>query len=256
MTSTNTYTDQSYVVYHITYSGDKLPSKKDSDITPSNYIGSTSLEQINKGYMGSISSKKYKNIWESELKQNSQLFKLEIISYHDTRSDATWKELQIQKLFNVVKNPLFVNMAYASPNGYFGRDVSGENHPSYNKPKKPHKKRTTPSPLLGRKHTEEQNLAKSIRQRGQIHTEERNNKRSESLKGRKLTPEHIANSAIARTGIKREPMSTTAKEKYKQNFLEKYGVSNPSQLKFFSIIETRKSYSKSWTSKLLPEFKR
>ena len=131
MTSANTYTDQSYVVYHITYSGDKLPSKFNSNITPSNYIGSTSLEQINKGYMGSVTSKKYKSIWNLELKENPNLFKLKIISYHDTRSDATYKELQIQKLFNVVKNSLFINMAYASPNGCFDMDKTGENNPMF-----------------------------------------------------------------------------------------------------------------------------
>jgi hypothetical protein len=132
MTSEIIYTDKSYVVYHITYSGNKLPSKFNSNISPSNYIGSTSIEQINKGYMGSIRSKKYKDIWKSELKNNPHLFKLEIISYHDTRPDATYKELQIQKLFNIVKNPLFVNMSYAQPNGYFGRDISGENNSNYN----------------------------------------------------------------------------------------------------------------------------
>jgi hypothetical protein len=125
MTSTNTYI-QSYVVYHITYSGDKLPSKNNSNITPSNYIGSTSIEQINNGYMGSVASKMYKSIWDSELKGNLHLFKIKIISYHDTRPDATHKELQVQKLFNVVKNPLFVNMAYAQPNGYFGMVQKGE----------------------------------------------------------------------------------------------------------------------------------
>ena len=122
MNSTNIYSDQQYVVYHITYSGDKLPP---------NYIGSTSVTQINKGYMGSVCSKTYKTIWETELKENPHLFTLDIISYHDTRPHATWKELQIQQTFNVVKNPLFVNMSYAQKNGCFGRDVSGKNNPSF-----------------------------------------------------------------------------------------------------------------------------
>lgn len=55
-----------------------------------------------------------------------------IISLHDTRADATWKELQLQKLFNVVQNILFINMAYAAPNGFFGMIVNGESHHNYN----------------------------------------------------------------------------------------------------------------------------
>lgn len=133
MSSTNTYTEQKYCVYHITYSGDKLPPKNNSIEKPSNYIGSSTIDSIKSGYMGSIKSKIYKNIWNSELKSNPHLFSIEIISCHDTRSAATYKELQIQKIFNVVKNPLFVNMSYAAANGFFGMSVSGETHPNYNK---------------------------------------------------------------------------------------------------------------------------
>lgn len=123
MSSTNTYTEQKYCVYHTTYFGDKLPP---------NYIGSSTVENIRQGYKGSVKSKKYKEIWENELKINPHLFSIEIISYHETKPAALYKELQIQQLFNVVKNPLFVNMAYAIPNGYFGMDVSGKNNPRYN----------------------------------------------------------------------------------------------------------------------------
>jgi hypothetical protein len=83
--------------------------------------------------MGSISSKKYSKLWKQELKENPHLFHLEIISYHDTRSDALWKELQIQKIFNIVKNPLFVNLSYAKQDGYFGMKCYGEEHPQYGK---------------------------------------------------------------------------------------------------------------------------
>lgn len=125
------YTQNQYVVYHITYSGNLLPSKNNSNITPSNYIGSTSLKQIESGYMGSVSSKKYKVLWKQELKEHPELFNLEIISYHDTRSDATWKELQLQKTFNVLNNPLFVNMSYASINGFCGLILMGSDNPNF-----------------------------------------------------------------------------------------------------------------------------
>jgi hypothetical protein len=135
MTSTNTYLNKKYCVYIINYAGNKLPSKNNATETPSNYIGSSTLDKIQKGYMGSVKSKNYKNIWKSELKNNPNLFSVQIISYHDTRPSAIYKELQIQKIFNVVKNPLFVNMSYAAPNGFFGRDVSLQNHPLYNIPR-------------------------------------------------------------------------------------------------------------------------
>lgn len=109
-----------YAVYIITYSGNKLPCKIGGSIPPSNYIGSSSVAKIKAGYMGTVSSKKYKRLWNQELRDHPELFHIEIISYHDTRRDATWKELHLQKLFNVVNNPLFVNMALAQPNGYFG----------------------------------------------------------------------------------------------------------------------------------------
>ena len=112
MTSTDIYTPflpGQYCVYHTTYSGKLLPA---------NYIGSTSVDNVLNNYYGSVASKRYKAIWLSELKLHPELFSTSIVSYHDTRSNATWKELQIQKIFNVVKSDLFVNRAYASINGF------------------------------------------------------------------------------------------------------------------------------------------
>jgi hypothetical protein len=177
MTSTNTHFDQKYVVYNITYSGDKLPSKNNSNISPSNYIGSTSIEHIKKGYMGSVSSKKYKNIWKSELKNNLHLFKLEIISYHDTRKEALWKELESQKIFNVVKNPLFVNMSYATPNGYFGSSIFGEDHQMFGK-------KGILSPNFGRKDSIETKAKKSKSATGFQHSPETKEKLSIINKGK------------------------------------------------------------------------
>lgn len=123
MSSTNTYTKQ-YCVYITHYSGNHLPS---------NYIGSTSTVNIQNGYKGSVSSKKYKSIWKSELKSHPELFSIEIISTHDTRREATYKELQLQKMFNVIKSDTFINLSYATKNGCFGSDKSKENNPNYKK---------------------------------------------------------------------------------------------------------------------------
>lgn len=125
---TQDFISNQYCVYHTIYSGHLLPQ---------NYIGSSSVYKIqNKNYHGTIKSKKYKSIWLSELKENLHLFNTTIISYHDTRPEALYKELQLQRIFNIVQNPLFINMAYANKNGCFGRDVSGENNPRFNIPYK------------------------------------------------------------------------------------------------------------------------
>lgn len=113
-----------YVTYLISYKGNKLPPF---------YIGSTNLSKIQSGYMGSVKSKHYKDIWKSELKDNPHLFSIKIISTHSTREEATRKEYRFQSTLNVMKSPLYVNMSMSAPNGYFGRDVSGKNNPNYGK---------------------------------------------------------------------------------------------------------------------------
>jgi hypothetical protein len=117
-------TNSIYCTYLTIYSGNKLPPF---------YIGSTSVDNINKGYRGSVTSKKYKNVWYSEIKYNPHLFKTKIITTHKTREEATNKELMFHKKLNVVKSVLYVNQAYASPNGYFGISKKGKEHPLYGK---------------------------------------------------------------------------------------------------------------------------
>ena len=118
----NQFTPDQYCVYHTTYSGTLMPQ---------NYIGSTLVDNIlNKNYHGSVKSKKYKSIWKSELKEHPELFNTVIISYHDTRSDAVWKECKIQKTFNVIESEDFINMAYACANGFYNI-LRGSDHPNY-----------------------------------------------------------------------------------------------------------------------------
>jgi hypothetical protein len=111
-----------FAVYLTTYSGAVLPPF---------YIGSSSIKKIKSGYHGSVKSKKYKSIWEEELKNNPHFFLTKILSFWGTREEALIEELRIQKEHDVVKSGLFINLAFACPNGFFGRDVSGENHPRY-----------------------------------------------------------------------------------------------------------------------------
>ena len=111
-----------YACYLIHYRGFELPSF---------YIGSTSIKNIETGYRGSITSKKYKNIFKSELKKHPDLFEIFIISTHNNRNDATIAELSLQKELDVVKSKDFFNESFASVDGMYGRDVSGINNPMY-----------------------------------------------------------------------------------------------------------------------------
>ncbi len=113
-----------YVCYLVKYSGDKLPPY---------YIGSTSLKKIKNGYRGSVVSKRYSEIFKSEIKNNFNLFDYEILSEHVTREEALEEELRIQQELNVVKSNDYFNQSYAVINGMFGRDVSGELNPMYGK---------------------------------------------------------------------------------------------------------------------------
>lgn len=113
-----------YCVYITTYHGNLMPSY---------YIGSSKVCKVESGYRGSVRSKKWRHIWESELTNNPSLFETKILSYHETRQDALSEELRIQLLNEVVKSHEWINESYARLNGYFGRDVSGSANPMYGK---------------------------------------------------------------------------------------------------------------------------
>ena len=261
MSSTNTYTEQKYCVYITHYSENKLPSKNNSAITPSNYIGTTSVDKINNGYKGSVSSKKYKTIWESELKNNPQLFSVEIISYHDTRPEATYKELQLQRIFNVVKNPLFINMAYASINGCHGMDVSGKLN-QFTLTSIKYKAKLTKlikydnqffnnhdktKQTLYTKTGYEYALQNPVSKEKQRKTNlERNG--SETY----CNPEKIKQTKLIKYGIE----SYNNREKSKQTSLLLYGYDNPSKIPFLCIIANKKVYSKNILSRWYPELKK
>ena len=140
-----------YCTYLISYSGNKLPPF---------YIGSTSVEKINRGYMGTICSKQYRKLWKEELFDNRHLFKIKILSLHDTRDSALFKEEYLQRKLNVVQSPLYVNMAIA--NKHFVNFIS---------------------PMHGRKHTEETRKKISEKAKGRKYSFETRKKMSENRKG-------------------------------------------------------------------------
>ena len=117
-----------FVVYLTKYSGDKLPPW---------YIGSSTENHIvNKGYTGSVTSKKWSEIYYKELKENRHLFRTRILSRHITRDEAVIEEHRLQRMHKVVNNNLYFNEAYATKNGCFTMDKSGELNPMYGNGKK------------------------------------------------------------------------------------------------------------------------
>lgn len=111
-----------YVVYITKYFGKLLPPL---------YIGSSNIVKIKNGYNGSVLSKKWKQIYKDEQKQNKSLFKTRILSCYDTRQDALNEEKRLHIKYNVVKSNRFFNESIARVNGFFGMDVSGKNNPNY-----------------------------------------------------------------------------------------------------------------------------
>ena len=97
-----------YCTYLTVYTGNKLPPF---------YIGSTSVDNINKGYRGSVSSKKYMDIWKQEIASHPDLFKTSILTRHETRQEAQDKEIIFHESLSVALNPMYINMAHA--NGKF-----------------------------------------------------------------------------------------------------------------------------------------
>lgn len=100
-----------YCVYMTIYLGNKMPPF---------YIGSTSVENIKKGYKGSVSSSKWKQIWKEEVRNNPHLFRTWIIpnQYKKDKNEILELERKWQEIFDVVENYLFINLSYANK-GFF-----------------------------------------------------------------------------------------------------------------------------------------
>jgi hypothetical protein len=115
------------------YKGNNLPAKYPDERTPIYYLGSSSVRNIMNGYMGSPSSKLYKEVWKKETRESSDQFQMFILHRFSTRNDALKDELRIQEFNNVVKNPLFVNLSLARPNGFHGMNNKGELNSGFGK---------------------------------------------------------------------------------------------------------------------------
>jgi hypothetical protein len=94
-----------YCTYLTVYKGNLLPPF---------YIGYTNIEKIAIGYNGSVTSKKYRILWEQERKENIHLFKTVIIKTFKTKDLAIEHERYLQTFFNVDKNPMYINQAISN----------------------------------------------------------------------------------------------------------------------------------------------
>lgn len=118
---------KTYCTYLTIYSGDKLPQF---------YIGSSTIERIYEhNYLGSVSSKKYKEIWKQELINNRHLFDIVILSEHSSQREAIIQERKYHILQDVIRNQNFVNMSFAQVDGSFGHSaiviqIANNKHPA------------------------------------------------------------------------------------------------------------------------------
>jgi hypothetical protein len=81
---------------------------------PPFYIGSSSVSRVKTGYNGTVTSRQYRRLWETEQRAHPELFATRVISTHATRAGALAREEQLQRQLGVVKNPLYTNLAYAN----------------------------------------------------------------------------------------------------------------------------------------------
>ena len=154
-----------FCVYLTSYYGNKLPMF---------YIGSGTVKKVESGYHGSVRSKKYQPTWDAEIKNNPHLFKTKIIKTFEDRKSATELEHNLQVAMNVVKSDMYINMAFAAVNGFFGMPVSGKDHPLYGIRGDAHwgtgqKRPEHSEKVKNKKQTDENKRKKSISNTGKPH---------------------------------------------------------------------------------------
>lgn len=171
---------------------------------PTFYIGSSSVERVNNGYHGSVSSKKYEKLFKKFCKTNPNDISTHILSYHDTDIEARAAELALQKEHKVVKHESFVNLSFAAPHGYFGMDTTGI-------PKSEEHKNKIKISNTGKTKSAETKEKISLKLKGITHSEERKAYQSEKQKGREVKEETRIKLRNANTGENNPRFGTTQK---------------------------------------------
>ena len=262
-----------YCTYITIYSGNLLPPF---------YIGSTSVKKMENGYRGSVSSKKFKNIWKEELKNNPHLFKTVILTRHAHRKEATEREFQFQFSLKAPINPLYINEAYAKKEFAYGKKQSKEHvikRTAHRKGKpgtrtghtnSPEHRRKLYEANLGKKHSEETKQKCRIANEGKTDSPETKKKKSESatgkpkpwLQGRVQSKEIIEKQKKSRA----ESRSNWSEEKKLENILAiKNGIAssttqknhdnNNCRKKFICRLSDRKEMNKASAGKYMSELK-
>lgn len=212
-----------FTVYITTYLGEKLPPF---------YIGSTTFEKIANGYHGSVTSRKYRDIWRQELNENPHLFITKPIpnAAAETAGEIVEIEAEWQRLFDVVKDPDFINQSFAAGGFHSTRETA------------------LAAVETRRKndiwHTEETKRNISEAKKGiatTIHTQETKDQMSRTRTGRTYSLEHRA--AIS-AGVTGKVASEETREKLRESHL---GIkpSAESIAKRLATIEARGGYSHS-----------
>lgn len=99
---------------------------------PPFYVGFCRTRKfLETGYCGSVKSKKWKSIWEKELRDNRNLFRRKILETFETSHEAKAREEEYLKHFEVTKSVLFINET--SGGGKKFGTLSGKDHPLYGK---------------------------------------------------------------------------------------------------------------------------
>ncbi len=182
-----------YCTYLTVYHGDKLPPL---------YIGSTSVNRINKGYRGSVKSKKYEQIWKSELKENPHLFETRILTTHETREEAFNEEVRYQIEHDVVRSQQYINMAVANEKYIFVDYDDPERNRKISESTKKCWEDTEYRKKLSEAHKKryenpEERKKLSEYNRGKKRSEETKKKISEAAKKRYENPEERKKSSVA-----------------------------------------------------------
>lgn len=234
-----------FCTYLTIYSGKHLPPF---------YIGSTSIEKINSGYLGSVSSVQYHKIWKSETTNHPEHFRTIIISIHTTREEALKREEEFQRSLNVVRSPLYINMAYANM-GFIKQGNVSET--TKMRLKEAWKTRPAPTPeaiknrkiaAQNRKPVSPETGAKlAIANTKWVRTPEMKHRMSEAAKKRKpretASPQARANMSAAQFARK-HVQSETTRLKIAQKAKERYaGMSIEQRKRGPTSIETRQKIS-------------
>ena len=175
-----------YCVYLTIYSGNKLPPY---------YIGYSTIKKVHNGYHGTVTSKKYKTIWQNELINNSNLFKTKILSQYKTIAEAKKRESEIQSYFKVDTNSMYINMFIQS--NKFSFDRTGIKHTNKTKEK-----------------MSATRIGKTTKLKGSTKSVEHKEKIRLALKGKKRDPLITIKIANSRRGKKNKiPVSLETRKK-------------------------------------------